>query len=58
MKSEPNPKWVDAPYEAKVWTPEKGFHVETEPPKLADGEYAGADGVVRFVVKNGQTRQI
>ena len=52
-KSEPNPNWVEAPYEATVWTPETGVVKITERPKLVDGEYANADGVVTMIVKDG-----
>lgn len=56
MKDEvkPNPNWVDAPYEAHVWTPEKGLHVETQQPIPRDGEYYNVDGEYRFTIKDGK----
>ena len=53
-ESKPNPKWVDAPYVAHLWTPEKGFHTETKSPTPRDGDYYNADGKYRFSIKNGK----
>lgn len=42
MKAEEvNPKWVSAPMEKHVWTPEKGLRVETEPPYLMKRDRKG-----------------
>lgn len=52
-----NIAYKSAPYQATVWTPDKGIHVVRKSPKIKDGEYANEDGVVRFRVVNGVFRK-
>lgn len=45
--NEPNPNWVEAPYEQARWTPELGEHFLKESGRLPDGS------IVLDVIKDG-----
>lgn len=53
-KTEPNPNWVNAPFEEIVWDLENGFRVNRVPPIQVDGNYHNEAGEIIFIVKDGK----
>lgn len=53
-KTEPNPNWVNAPYEVRGWTPERGFFIDRTPPPIRpDGVYWDGKGN-SITIKDGK----